>query len=200
MNTDIVQKASGLNALQVAAVVTMDDVVSAFVSKYETQLFGRKKELSAELARTQADIKELTDAVRAKIDTSSHNATLPLGLVAEASKDVTLDFEKGRAGFQIVIRPSKQKERDPYVYGGGREQITITQFEPIPGRDVTAYGQLIKLHDSQQTALAEVLDKIKSIARKEREVRGRIAMRKIEESGYLSLLDDAQLLELVTLS
>lgn len=194
---------SGFNAMQTNIVVTMDDVVSAFVSKYETQLFARKKELSAELTAVNEAIKEHADAVRAKVDTQVHNkSNLPFDLVAEASKDVTLDFEKGRASFGITIRPASERKQMAdanYYYRTSGNTITVTQYEDISAADVEIFNQNERLHERLEKDLAEVLDKIKSVTRKEREVRGRIAMRKIEESGYASLLDDSQLLQLVQL-
>lgn len=200
MSTLVPVKPSGLNAMTANLVVTMDDVVSAFVSKYETNLFTRKKELSAELTRAQAERKELVESVKARVVPEEYNQSLPLGLVAEASKDVTLDFEKGRAALTLVVRvKGLATERDPYNYGRNSNTISIVQHEDLRKADIAAYEQITKLIDATEKDLVEVLDKIKSVARKEREVRGKIAMRKIEESGYAPLIEDPQLLELVQL-
>lgn len=190
---------SSFQAMTANIVVTMDDVVSAFVSKYEEQLFRQKKLLGAELTRSQAALKEFVDSIREQFDASKYNVDLfsQFGLRAEAKDTVYLDWGSGKAGFEVQIRLTA--DTSSHSYYGSNISLTTRMYEAIAPEARTTHEQHVRLIESQQASLAEVLDRIKSVARKEREVRGRIAMRKIEDSGYASLLDDDELLKLVQL-
>lgn len=196
MNDPIAVLPSGFNAMTANIVVTMDDVVSAFVSKYENQLFERKKLLSKELAAATEAVRAHSVATRAKINAKKHNLEnfSPFNLMAVAKDEVYLDFDKGRAQIEVVICHASDRSLR-YT----SSTINATVFEDLDPTDVEHHAQYEALAASLQAQLSDVLDKIKSVARKEREVRGRIALRKIEESGYSSLLDDGELLRLVQL-
>lgn len=202
MNTAVVVKPHGTAVMQANIVVTMDDVVSAFVSKYEAQLFARKKVLSTEIANVTTALKELDEVVRNKVDPTAYNTKTfsKFDLVAKAKDEVHIDWNSGRTSFEVVIQHVNDANAPTTsrVYYGS-SSINVTMYQDITVEDIEAREQNAKLLQATEREMAEILDKIKSVARKEREVRGRIAMRKIEESGYANLLDDEQLAQLVQL-
>ena len=183
--------------------VTMDDVVSAYVATYEVNLFARKKELQSEIKLAEASLKAVEKSVlRAVTGTEWNNAIPEFDLVAKVDSTSAnwADLEDGdgknRVSFSIEIKKKGDNQGSSYY----RSALTITKYKPIPSKFVTERKGLLKALAPARTELAEVLNNIKSIARKERAVRGKIAMRKLESSGYAPLLDDPELKALVQLN
>jgi hypothetical protein len=64
---------------------------------------------------------------------------------------------------------------------------------------VNEHVQLNKSLVQVRAQLTEVLEGLKGINRKERQVRGKIAIRKLQDSGYADLMEDPELAQLVQL-
>jgi hypothetical protein len=172
--------------------ISMDDVVSAFVSQYEGNLYTRKKELSSDIREQEAALTAISDSVLAKVTGDSYDAVLPLGLVLEVSKG-TLDWDDATVNFKLTIM-SGEKGRSYY-----NNSIEMKREKPISASQVKAREKVQKELTKLRNELGEVLVSLKSVARKERQVRGRIAIRKLEDSGYANLMQDKELIKLVEL-
>jgi len=181
--------------------VTMDDVVSAYVSTYEANLFNRKKQLQSEIKLAEASLKAVTKSVLRAVKGSEWNKIIPaFDLVAKVDGTSVRwadeeDESKNRVTFSIDIRRKGDTDTGSYY----RSNLVVTKHKPIPSKFVSERAALLKALTPARCELADVLTNIKSIARKERAVRGKIAMRKLESSGYAPLLDDPELKALVQL-
>ncbi len=182
--------------------VTMDDVVSAYVATYEVNLFDRKKELQSEIKLLEGSLKAVEKSVRKHVTGDEWNRTIPaFDLFAKADEgsiswaDLDDGDGKNRVSFSIEIRRKGDTDTGNYY----RNHVTVIKYKPIPSKFVAERKVLLKALDPARTELGAVLSNIKSIARKERAVRGKIAMRKLESSGYAPLLDDPELKQLVQL-
>ena len=190
MGTEVVE-ATAFKAMQTDLQVSMDDVVSAFVSQYENNLFARKKELGNEVKRVEAELKGVTDIVRAKVTGDDFaKEKLPFGLKLQV-EDGVIDWNNDRVNFTISINKDFESR-----YGS---TIQVQKTKPIPVAQIRAYKKLSDELEQLRADLSEVLVNLKSVTRKERQVRGRIAMRKLEDSGYASLMQDEELAQLVQL-
>jgi hypothetical protein len=178
--------------MQTDMTVTMDDVVSAFVSKYEANLFERKKVLSVDIKTLEADLEALTKEVTTSTDTDKYAKDLPFGLVSEVL-NVKLNWSDSKIIFEISIQSKEHKN------GYRPTIITVQEKATLAKKYVTHYDQINKALVANRAELATVLDSIKTLTRKEREVRGRLAMRKLEDSGYADMMQDEELLQLVQL-
>ncbi len=182
--------------------VTMDDVVSAYVATYEVNLFARKKELQSEIKLAEAGLKAVTKSVlRVVTGTEWNKAISAFDLVAKVDGTTVNwadeeDENKNRVTFSIDIRRKNDQSTGSYY----RSNLVVTKYKPVPSKFVGERKALLKALSPARLELAEVLNNIKSIARKERAVRGKIAMRKLESSGYAPLLDDPELKALVQLN
>ncbi len=183
--------------------VTMDDVVSAYVATYEVNLFNRKKELQSEIKLAEASLKAVEKSVLRAVTGTEWNKTIPeFNLVAKVDgttvnwADLDDGDGKNRVTFQIDIKRKGDLAGGSYY----RTNLTVVKYKPIPSKFVGERKALLAALKPARTELAEVLNNIKSIARKERAVRGKIAMRKLESSGYAPLLDDPELKALVQLN
>lgn len=190
MGTEVVE-ATAFKAMQTDLQVSMDDVVSAFVSQYENNLFARKKELGAEVKRVEKELSDVTEIVRAKVTGDEFaKEKLPFGLKLKV-EDGVIDWSNDRVNFTISIKKDFESR-----YGA---QIQVQKTKPIPVAQIRAYKKLTDELEQLRSNLGEVLVNLKSVTRKERQVRGRIAMRKLEDSGYASLMQDEELAQLVQL-
>lgn len=177
--------------------VSMDDVVSAFVATYENNLFARKKALSKEVKAKEAELKALDKKVLAELPGTEYEGEVqPFDLIAEI--DTTTinwgeELDDNKVFYSITVKPTGT-ERHNYS-----NKINIRREKEIPAGHVGAHDALNDALKPLRGELAEVLDNIKSITRKERQVRGRIAIRKLEDSGYASLMADPELKKLVEL-
>lgn len=181
---------TAFQAMQTDIQVSMDDVVSAFVSKYETNLYARKRELGTAIKEVESRETVFFKTLRKKLNGDSYKVSLPFGLIMEVDNG-DFNWDKAVINFQISIH-LKNNNR----YGN---TITVHKTKPVPAAQVKVHERLEKEAAGLRADLSEVLVALKSITRKEREVRGRIAVRKLEDSGYANLMEDSELAQLVQL-
>lgn len=185
-------KPPAFQVMQTDLQVSMDDVVSAFVSQYESNLFVRKKELTADIKAVEKMLSDNRKAVHQKVTGEEFtDYSLPFGLVIKLGEEPKIDWDKKKVCFGIKV---ELKDSSHYS-----NRINITRYKSIPASLVKTHKKLQSELADLRTDLSEVLVNLKSITRKERQVRGRIAMRKLEDSGYASLMQDEELIQLVQL-
>jgi septation ring formation regulator EzrA len=171
--------------------VSMDDVVSAFVSQYENNLFDRKKELGKDIRALEKDLEQLEEDIKKRVTGDEFAAySLPFGLTIKVERS-SIDYTNKIVKFNIEI-----KERNSSRWSNS---ITINKTKPIPKPIVKRHDKIQDELKDLRADLSEVLVALKSVTRKERQVRGKIAIRKLEDSGYASLMADPELIALVQL-
>jgi len=187
-----VVKPNAFQAMQNDIQVSMDDVVSAFVSQYEKNLYARKKELAAVIRDEEKLLDNLKEELLKRVNGDEWaKEKLPFGLKLNVSEGKP-DYEDKVVHFEIKIQNAK---KDSYYHN----TLTVSKTKPIPAGTLNAREKILVKLDDLRRQLSEVLVNIKSINRKEREVRGRLAMRKLEDSGYADLMNDVELVKLVQL-
>jgi hypothetical protein len=128
--------------------------------------------------------------VKEQITGDEWKVALPLGLVANVSEG-KVSFSDKEVKFTIQVEEK----------GGSRwgNNVTLNKTKSIPASYIKKHDSLVEQLNDLRKEFAEVLVALKSVARKERQVRGKIAMRKLEDSGYASLMADQELMQLVQL-
>lgn len=183
---------AAFQAMQTDIQVSMDDVVSAFVSEYENNLYTRKKELGAAIRNVEKRTETFMKGFRKAINGDSFtDVVLPFDLEAKVGEGA-INWGKAKVEFSISISRKGHENR----YGG---TIVVVKTKKIPAAQVKAYEKLEEETSDLRSSLGEILVSLKSVARKERQVRGRIAVRKLEDSGYANLMKDSELAQLVQL-
>lgn len=181
-------------AMQTDIQVSMDDVVSAFVSQYENNLYARKKDLTNDIRVVEGELSDLDKAVLKKVTGKEYaNTKLPFDMTLKVG-DGSIDWGSKTPQVKFVIE-IKAKKSDRYY----SNTITIPKYKKIPAGDTKTHTRLREELSELRSDLSEVLVALKSVTRKERQVRGRIAMRKLEDSGYANLMKDEELIQLVQL-
>jgi hypothetical protein len=176
--------------------VGMDEVCSVFVAKYEQQLLDKKAELSARIKGTKAAIEQLTDKLLRSVDKSAFEGSIPGVGIKTRVEDVTVQWEKTyyTPGNSIVI---EVKIED--TTGEDKHVGSLRRSVKIPSDVIDSRKELQATLESENAELLVVMDAIKSISRKERQIRGRIAEMKLENSGMSALINNPELLKLVQL-
>lgn len=179
-------------AFSVSGNVGMDEVVSVFVSKYEDNLFDRKKDLSDQIKELKSKRENLEKKVQKSVDVSVYEFTNEVvGIESKVDKvDVNWNDNK------LIIRLNVNDTSKTRSYGGTfSKSINVDIEESV----TLVYKSLTTDIDELSSELLEVMGLIKSVSRKERQVRGRISELKLKESGYDNLLQNEEMLKLIQL-
>lgn len=189
---------SAFAAMTTDIVATMDDVVSAFVAQYENNLFARKKELRGQVKVIATQLVDLDKQVKAAVTGDEFDKPIDVYDLVVTVGESTISWEDKNVTFPIEIK-TNPKDRSGSHYSYRNNCIDIKRTKPIPARFLADNTRLEEDVQTLRAELGEVLENIKTIDRKERQVRGRIAIRKLEDAGHENLMNDPELKLLVQL-
>jgi len=194
MTTVVVDKLSPFRAMTANLDISMDDVVSAFVSKYEENLIHRKEFLQFEIKANNKNLESLHEEV---LKEESGNEYVALNI---APFDLTSKITERHINWKEKQITFKIRVYNPTDSGSSYyNNIQVTRTHALKDSDVALYNSLTDNGATLSEELATILSDLRGIARKERQVRGKIAMKKLEDSGYSSLMQDEDLIALVEL-
>lgn len=176
--------------------VGIDEVVSVFVTKWEDGLHAKREELSKKVKDVKSAIEMLETKLIGSVDVSEYtNVRVPMfGVIGKASKP-SVNWEDGYNTKKntITVEVGLQSEDDSGAYMSFRKNLTF----PIPQADVDDRANLVAERDQLSAELADVLIQIKSVSRKERQIRGRISEMKMEQAGFSDLINNPDMLKLI---
>ena len=186
---------AALSAMSSNVNVGMNEVVSVFVSKYEDGLFAKKDDLSAKIKVVKREIDQFDTDLLKSVDSTQYDASVPsLGLTFKMG-DVRVCWE----GNYNTPKNTLSIAVEMFDRSNDRQHATYTKMihqaisaDVVSDRDL-AKDQLATLNSE----LMEVMGLIKSVSRKERQIRGRISEMKLAESGMAELLNNSEMLQLV---
>lgn len=184
--------------------VGMEEVVSVFVAQYEDNLFAKKKDLSNEIKSTKKDLADLDKRLLSEVDADQYNIKkIPVLNLSSKVDDITVCWvdpnNRHRKNFKSSIRIEVEVKDLDKGNDGYRSTFDKNINLPIAKADVNKHNSMNESIESLNDELVEVMGLIKSVSRKERQVRGRISKKKLEESGFEGLLNDNEMLKLVQL-
>jgi hypothetical protein len=187
-----------MNTMTTDVNVGMTEVVSVFVAKYEDGLFAKKDELSKRIKETKKDIADLVANLEGSIAQSVYETTIPvLGLTTKVSS-VTVNFDGHYSNKKPVIVTTVG------VFDNSSDSdyasFSKTFLTDIPAEDVALNKSMKVELEGLNAELMEVMGLIKTVSRKERQIRGKIAEMKLEQSGMSEMLANPEMLKLVQLN
>lgn len=186
---------TALNQMSANVNVGMDEVVSVFVAKYEDGLFAKKDDLSAAIRSLKQELTDFDKSVRELVDSAEYDAKVP---------QLGFTFKMGEV--KIYWEKNWQQEANTYVIevemfdsSAKRDGAVFTKniVKAVPSKIVKQREEVKKALEDKNAELMEVMSQIKSVGRKERQIRGRISEMKLAESGFSGLLDNPEMLQLV---
>lgn len=194
MNESNDKQIAALSAMSSDVNVGMDEVVSVFVSRYETQLFDKKDEVGKNIKTVKAELADLDDRLVAAVDKDQYNTSIISLNISTKVDGVNVNWGKKENYVNIEIEVKDNDKTNRYSHS-----FTKNVKLAILDGDVKKHTDLDDTLENLKTDLAEVMGLIKAVSRKERQVRGRISEMKLQESGFAGLLDSPELTKLVEL-
>jgi septum formation inhibitor MinC len=191
-DTSLVTKPSLSSIVKTDAVVDMNSIVAFFISKYENNLLDTKKQLSERITELNTFLnKDFLTLVKEEVKIDTYNVTVKaLGLVTEAKIQVDVYGLTNKKVVQIHIGHSdKMKERNCHFQM--IKEVVIS--DELHTKFTETHAEINKTRQ----ALSETLDKLSSVSRKERELRGALAEKTLRDAGVGELFEDQALLDLV---
>lgn len=178
--------------------VGMDEVVSVFVSQYETNLFNKKDKLSDEIKRLKAALEGLEETTILSVNHSQYEMTNEvLGISSEVGQ-ISVDWSNDKKNVPTISIPVEIKNNDTDQGYGSRGFTKYIKIE-VDSSFVAEYQRLDQEKAELNSELTSVMGLIKSVGRKERQIRGQISASKLKEAGAEGLLNDESILSLVQL-
>lgn len=176
--------------------VGMDEVVTVFISKYETDLYAKKDDLSRQIKDKKKEIADIETQLIKSVDTSQYTTTIQLLNITSKCKDVSVQWANRENPNRIVVEVELKDEDSESRYSS---TFGKNIYIPIDAVTASLRDELVEQEKELSQEMVDVMLLTKSVSRKEREVRGRIAEKKLNEAGYSELLNDADMLKLVQL-
>lgn len=180
--------------------VDMKDVVDVFLSKYENSLHSERTLLQKEMGVINTDIKNLTKKIVDGAESfikSSLVVTTNLGLVVVELKlesEPTIDWSKQQVNYQLGSSVKSVSVHEGYRCSSTG---TIVGVLPVPAADQTNYHSLMDTKNGLTDKLTVVNNNLRDIGRKERQIKGLLAEKKLQEIGMEGLLNEPSLLALI---
>ena len=179
------------------AKIAMPEVVSVFISKYETELYDSKKRLQKEISDTKSDLELLENSASQLADFSKYAGDkLPLFKLVTYVKD-NIDVNWTTSTFTGVIglqTPAKGKE--PAKPDGSFHKEV---FQKIPAATIKQRSKLQDTVSRVQGELSTIISLIGDMSRKERQVKARISEMRLEEQGLEGFLNDPEMQKMISL-
>lgn len=176
--------------------VGINEVVSVFVAKYEDGLFAKKDELSAKIRIAKQELATFLKDLVAEVDKSQYNVRVDVLNVLFFAEEVEVSWE-GNSYYNIPKNSLTVSIQQRPAQEGSKSSHFKTIALPISAVDISEHERLKAELEALNTELIDTMALIKSVSRKERQIRGRISEMKLAESGYSELVNSAELLQLV---
>lgn len=195
-----------LEQIQLNASVNLDDVVTVFISRYETDCHNLFGEIQSGLKANKKKLADLEDAALAKIreDFVKPDSVICHDLLIVTTQsfgDVTINWALSTAQLTITLSTAASSNCKLIHYAGKQSTehsfaIQVNLHEHFVG----AFKRLTEEGNKLREELMAVNAKLQQIDRKARQVKGFIAERKLADAGMMDLLENPELLQLVQLS
>lgn len=179
--------------------VTITDLVAAMVSRWENNLFTLKDELSQQINQINKDIDLVAGLVilaGKELFEPYSKVVIPAGLPMTFKADApTVKWPTGDTLGKVVVHfvVTIRKEENQY-----RDSSSGKMEFDIPAEHLTNYDGLVKQRDELTQRLSTVLVEIKSVSRKERQLRGQLLEQKFHDQGFADLIQRPEFANLLT--
>ena len=175
------------------AQIALPDIVSIFISQYETKLYEKKHDLQDAIADISKEISDHEKEVADNMKYSEFiNVKIPkLGMISGLVDGPEVSWHSEAIGVQIGIFKSEddEKHRAPL--------FKRTYRKPIPKADLNKHEKQLEKLQVFKDELSKTLSNITDMSRKERQVKARISEQRLQEQGLESFLQDKEMLKLI---
>jgi len=178
--------------------IGVDEVVNVFVSRYEEQLFEKKNELSNEVRMAKQSLNDQERRLKESVDKSKYKlGENAMGLRLEVG-EARIVWDR-RSGYDTnKKKPNRSIDVDVTIVSAYTTDSIVDCIE-ISEEEVKMRDGTQKEVERLNQELQAVMEQIRDVGRKERQIRAKISAAKLEQEGYSELVNDPDLLKLVQL-
>lgn len=172
------------------AKIAMPEMVAIFLSKYETDLYDRKSELSKIISGIKQEIAANEKAARLSVSFADYEGlTIPkLDVVSTVGESRTLNWEAKTVGAEVSLK-SKQNDH--------RNLMSKHVYKPIKKSFVNTQIQLNNDLSDRSDELSLTVQAITDMSRKERQIKGRISEMHLKEQGLEKFINSPEMAKLI---
>ena len=185
-------ESTALQAIQIDAKVGLDEVVNVFVTEYEDNLHSEKARLQKDVKLAKSTLNKFETALEKSIEKANVQYVRKdkiLGL-SSSIKSVSIDYSKNVAKINVSI-----KYKD-----GGYGTIDKQFDDNIKVTDAKTHTKMVHEIETAGAELRLIMDQIRDVSRKERQIRGALSKKKLSEAGMDELLNDQSLQKLICIA
>ncbi|RKY95041.1 MAG: hypothetical protein DRQ01_00890 [Ignavibacteriae bacterium] len=179
--------------------IALPEVVSVFISKYETELYNNKADLSDEIIALKSEKELIEHTVVESADFSAYVGLkqTKLRIVSYQSGSVIIDWDEGTLTTTIGFHNLDSKgQAKTYSTNSFSKDFSIPLNKSFSKAYVKVKADLSEANVKLQHTVAQIND----MARKERQVKARISEMRLEEQGLDSFLNDSAIQKLISTS
>lgn len=196
MNDIVPTKGTGnlSDIIKAEAKIALPEVVSVFISKYESELYDRKATLQENIAQHTKDLATHEKTVISAADFSKYEGIkVPmLKLVSELKNEINLSWDEETVSAVVTFRNTDEESRYDRQTGFSKSFSSAISKAHIKLREA-----ILKESAILTSQLSVILAKIGDMSRKERQVKARISEMRLEEQGLTEFLQDKEMLMLI---
>lgn len=169
----------------------MDDMVNVFVAEHEAKLHDMRAQKAKEVKQAKQDLSDYRKELLDKFDTGAYEDEMPkLGIRSRVvSHELSVCDKRVKITLGVFTKPNDKGDEHQFGYQHLSDELSDTAINELKAR--------VALIEQCTADLQEVMSQITAIPRKERQIRGVISKRKLEEGGLSSLVSDPELMRLV---
>ncbi len=183
---------NALDPISFAAKISTEDMIDAFVTRYETNQDSLRADLSTSIATARKKVEKSKENL---VNKGTKLANTYKGARTIAGIIITITGELNG----VHISEGQYKIIQNLITDNENETSTVKQFDlPIPTKDLTAHNKLVKVVTDFEAKLSVVMYDLANLPKKTRQVRGLIAERKMTAAGMDSLINDIEMQKLLS--
>ena len=184
--------------------VGMDEVVNVFVTQYEDNLHDRKDFLQKQIKTVKKEFNDFNDDILNDVDKSLYQSENVLLGISTHVTNTTVVWNKTEEYKykKIANLPQSLIDISVNVMDTSNKSLSFTKsfYVSISVSNINKHNDIKSKLSDLNTELVDILVQIKSISRKERQIRGNISKMKLEQSCYDGLLEDWNLQKLIKIN
>jgi hypothetical protein len=182
------------------AKIAMPEVISIFISDYETKLYDRKTELQQKIHDLKKDLEIHVNTVAKSGSFKKYiGVKVPkLGLISRSGGEANVSWENGTISMKICFDDVDETGKMDAKRNSGNNfsksfTVDITDFA------MRTFKNLKKKIDEESANLSRTVGLIGDMSRKERQVKARISELRLKEQGLEGFLADKEMQKLISI-
>lgn len=173
------------------ATIALPEMVSIFLSKYETDLYDRKQELSTIISELKQELKDIEDMAAASVTFGEYaDLGIPkLDLITTVSEKQSVHWAEEAVSVEIKIIDTKSSRTHALTSKVVRKNLKKSYIK--------TYNRLIDHLADRKVELSQTVQMITDMNRKERQIKAEISKMRLQEQGLEKFINSPEMAKLI---